>query len=165
MEDSCITVRHDYIKITDQKRERWKIVHGKMMELLNSKAIDKKSLAIELKCPQATIRRWVKTSDILPSQQRIAGIELAINNIPNPTVLIKNVVNEVHVASMKRKADIIAREFETILPLLDWFIKNGTVEHRNYLRKLIGIDMSYDMFNATRALLTEKHHKAFTEEK
>lgn len=103
---------------------------------------------------RAFIEKYIDRPEVVA---RIGSVEPAIVRRIDPKALIG-------VPGPERKADIIARELEIALPLMMWFIKKGTKEQRDHLRRVLGTELSYEIFNAARALLTEKHHELATKE-
>ena len=107
-------------------------------------------LAEAMNEPDANIRNWL-VKNMKPSRAKQLRID---------TFLEKYGVGEKHSdrsAIVLRKAALIANKLEETVPLMKWFVDCGNEEDRNQLRATLGTDLSYDIFDAARALLTEKH--------
>lgn len=104
----------------------------------------------------ANVRGWV-VEDRMPSAAKRLKIDAFLSKYYPVKDDGKN-------TSVKRKAELIATKLEEALLLMQWFIHNGSEDDRNHLRMVLGTDLSYDIFNAARALLTEKHLERVTAE-
>jgi hypothetical protein len=133
----------------------------RMQDLINTGIFkDNAALGRSMGESPGNIRNWLVIG-IKANKTKTAKIEHFLRNYDTS---VETPPEQVWV-SVKRKADIIANSAEVMVPLLKWFIREGTEEHREFLRKVLGTDLSYDLFNVARALLTEQHLERVNEDK
>jgi hypothetical protein len=130
------------------------------------------AMSADMHIPSSSVRSWIKGGVKCSNNHTLVELRAFIERcVSRPEVAIRisdaGSTGLVRLTDPKaliglpgpeRKADIIARELEIALPLMMWFIKKGTKEQRDHLRHILGTELSYEIFNAARALLTEKHH-------
>ena len=142
-----------------QRKRLWAPLKEELARLLGEGVIKTQTeIARALGISQATVHTWFSSRGTVPRMARINEVRNYLANL-KPT---KN--HHTSHEGVQRKADLIAKSLEVATPLMEWFVQHGSEEDRDFLRKILGTDLSYQAFNATRALLTEMHHKRVLEE-
>jgi DNA-binding transcriptional regulator YdaS (Cro superfamily) len=144
----------------DDHKKIWFPIRKELKELLASGVIKSQAaMARELDISQPTVHTWFSSRNSVPRAAAIDKVRQYLAKF-RPTR-----THHTPPEAIQRKADIIAQNLETTLPLMEWFVNQGSEEDRDLLRKVLGTDLSYQTFDAARALLTEMHHKRVLEER
>jgi len=145
------------------KKQKWEPVKERLLHRLSDQfGDDVKKMAVELLGSgyeyKRQLSRWLDNTT--PNWDTIDELESLLDGKARKS-------DDSHTPnhSVVRKAEIVANHLESAVPLMEWFINQASEEQRDLFRTTLGTDLSYDSFNACRALLTEDHHKKVMEEK